>query len=700
MSSIGNNNYQSCINFTSADTNSFKIDPNGQWGDDFPAQNYVVSKGWVKISYNSTTKTITTEQNLAANCAITYHLRGTQTTTAWAEGDLFTPVAGSATNYEICRNFTVGDAKGGPRFKIDPNGAWTDEFPAADVAAAGWTKIIIDGSTKSIVSKVMNLSSNCSGSTSSTASSTTSSAGSSVSSSTSSAADDFRARTTYFMFVDRFANGDTSNDQGLNPKGTLAANAADPQHLKAPLADWKKYWGGDIQGMIDKLDYLQALGITAIWVTPLVDNVNNTGDEGIYHGYQARDFYEVDEHLGNWALVDKLNAEMEKRNMKLVLDIALNHSNNAKAFEFGELLKEGTHITDFLTGKGKWYHDAGTIQDCGAACANDWNDPVAYHNKMLFDLADFNHGVDSNSVADEYLINAALKWMDHGVDAFRIDAIKHIEPNFVNRFTAAVRAKKPDIYVFGEWFDAGVGETGSMQFLSEKRGSDLLDFRLRYILESAISGTNSMKALDAYIASRPGAMSGRETWQPIFLDNHDSERTSVYFQTKSDTTRGPGKGMSKSDSDATQNLGMAMVMTLPGVPVVYYGTEQNTAVFNVNFQPGADPFNREMMPSFNQTTPAFKLISALATLRKDSTAIQSGSYKQLWINDDILVFQRQQGNDCAVIAVNRGPAMSIDVQGLCLANAAYTNKVGTEVVNVASGTGKFNLPQRGTIVLH
>lgn len=717
MTQVSSDTYQSCVNFTATDANSFKIDPSGKWGgDEFPAQNYIVSKGWVKISYNSTTKTLSTEQNLGANCVASYHLRGTQTTPAWAEGDLFTPVAGSATNYEICRNFAAGDADGGPRFKVDPNGAWgVDAYPTADESANGWTKIIINPSAKSIVSKQINLGANCSGSASSAANSSTAASSTNNSSSTSTASDDFRARTTYFMFVDRFANGDASNDLGLNPKGTLAANAADPQHLKAPITDWKKYWGGDIQGIINKLDYLQALGITAIWVTPLVDNVDNTETEGIYHGYQARDFYKVDEHLGDFALVDKLNEEMEKRNMKLILDIALNHSNHIKMGEFGALFKNGTEILKNYDAdtNGVWYHHTGEVADCDdndpkTTCNDEWSNFDKVQNKMLFNLADFNHGKTANSIADNYLIDAAKLWMKHGVDGFRIDAIKHIEPSFVNRFTAAMRAEaaatgKAEPYIFGEWYGAGVNDSQSIDFLKAGRGSELLDFSLRDNIESSIAGNQSMKLLNTHVELRPSVMNGKDNWQATFLDNHDAQRTSVYLQTTSNTNRGIGKNMPKAEADARQNLGMALVMTLPGVPVVYYGSEQNTAVLNLaaeNGQIGSDPFNREMMPVFDQTTPAFKLISALAKLRGESIAIQRGSYKQLWVNDDILVFQRQQGNDCAVIAVNRGPATSIDVQGLCLANAAYTSKVGAEVVNVASGSGKFNLPQRGTIVLH
>lgn len=736
--------YESCQNFVSGDGSGgprFKIDPNGGWGSDaVPSSDYTVAAGWVKITFNATTKAITTSENLSAACGsattssssssatsissssssttsvsssssilsvsssssssssvpgVAFHLRGTHN--AWAEGDLFTTPVGT-NQLSICRNFTAGDTNGGPRFKVDPNGGWgTDAFPAADYAASGWTRIVINTSSYSLVSVTTGLGTDCASGSSSSFSSTSSS---SSSSSSAPVADDFRARTMYFVFIDRFVNGDTSNDNGVNPSATSTLKSAGSQ------SEWKKYWGGDIQGLISKLDYLQDLGVTAIWITPLVDNIN-AGTEGGYHGYWARDFYEVDEHLGDWDLVDELDAEMEARGMKLVLDIAPNHSNQDDQYEFGALYKEGVFITDFATGKGTWYNNNGAIADCGdtdplTVCNGEWDDPWSFRNKSLYNLSDFKHGTTSNSVADQYLIDAALKWMDHGVDAFRIDAIKHIEPSFVNRFSAAVRAKKSDTYIFGEWFSAGAGDSVSMTFLNERRGSELLDFKLRDAIENAIAGNSTMINLSSHIMSRPTVMNGYDDWQAIFLDNHDATRTSVYLQTTGNTNRGTGKGMSKAFADARQNLGMALVMTLPGIPTIYYGTEQNSTWFTANNdgQVGHDPYNREQMPAFSQTTDAFKLISALAELRRNSPAIQRGSYAERWVNSDVLVFQRQEGSDCAVVAVNRGSATTINVPNLCLTDGAYTSKVGTDVVNITSGSGSFNLSQNEVVVLH
>ncbi|WP_346837670.1 alpha-amylase family glycosyl hydrolase [Microbulbifer sp. SAOS-129_SWC] len=684
MQDVGSNTMVADAVVFAAD-GEIKFDRYGDWSENYGLNgalngaNIPVSAGTWDIEFYTDTHDYKITAT-SSSSGTDYHLRGTHN--AWAEGDLLTPVAGT-NQYEACRNFTSGDANGGPRFKVDPNGGWGgDSFPAQDQPASGWTHIVVDGDSNSLVSVTTDLGTDCGAAQ---------------------AGDDFRNRTIYFAFVDRFNNGDTSNDNGNN----AAATSTSKQN--GNISEWKKYWGGDIQGLIDKLDYLQDLGVTAIWVTPLVDNIDNSSSEGAYHGYWGRDFYRVDEHLGDWALVDQLDAAMEARGMKLVLDIALNHSNQDDQYEFGALYKDGVFITDNASDNGTWYHHNGAIADCydsdpATSCPSEWDDPWAYRNKTLFNLTDFNHGTSgSNSAADQYLIDAASKWMSHGVDAFRIDAIKHIEPGFIDRFSAAMRAQNPNVYIFGEWYGAGAGDSNSMTFLNGGHGSELLDFQLRNHIEQAIAGDITMTALDSHIQSRTAAMNGRESWQPIFLDNHDATRTSVYLQTTGPVDNGrTGKGFSQALADARQNLGMALVMTLPGIPTIYYGTEQNSTWFTANGdgQVGHDPYNREPMPSFAETSAAFQEISALAALRAQSPALASGSYTQRWVNGDILVFERQSGSDVVLVAVNRGGSASITVNSLALADGSYTSLVGTDTVNVSGGSAVLNLDANEVIVLH
>ncbi|NQY63736.1 MAG: alpha amylase C-terminal domain-containing protein [Alteromonadaceae bacterium] len=682
MADIGNNTVLA-DDVVITSNGEIKFDRFGDWTENYGVGgqnggNISVAAGTWDIEFYTDSKNwaILPSSTHGSNNGPKYHLRGTFN--GWVEGTLLTQV-GTTTDYEICVQFTGGDANGGPRFKIDKNGAWgSDVFPTEDKSVAlGFSRIVVDGTTDSLKTVEDGLGVNCTAST----------------------ATDFRNRTMYFVFLDRFSNGDTSNDNGNNVNATSSVGGS------GDINEWKKYWGGDIQGLINKLDYLQNLGITAIWVTPLNDNVDNSSNAGAYHGYWGRDFYEVDEHFGNWELVDQLDAAMEARGMKLVLDFAPNHSSQNDKYEFGAVYKEGVFQAN--EANTIWFHQNGAIGDCyddnqETYCGAEWADPWAYRNKTLFNLTDFNHGVDSNTPSDTYLIEAAKKWLAHGVDAFRIDAIKHIEPNFISRFTTEMRNINPDVYIFGEWMDAGASDANSMAFLNEGRGSELLDFNLRDNIENVIADNISMINLNAHIASRAGAMNNQEDWQPIFLDNHDATRTSVYLQTTGIVNRSrQGKGYSQAFANERQNLGMALVMTLPGIPTIYYGTEQNTAEFTANGdgEVGHDPYNREAIPSFSETTTAFKMISSLAALRKNSPAVATGSYQQKWLNNDILVFERKEGSDTVVVAVNKGSATTITVSALGLADGSYTNVLGGDVVSLSGGQATFNLAQNEVIVL-
>lgn len=147
---------------------------------------------------------------------------------------------------------------------------------------------------------------------------------------------------------------------------------------------------------------------------------------------------------------------------------------------------------------------------------------------------------------------------------------------------------------------------------------------------------------------------------------------------------------------------MALVMTLPGIPTIYYGSEQNSTWFAANGdgQVGHDPYNRESMPSFAQSSEAFQLIGTLAQLRSQSPALASGSYTQRWVNGDILVFERQSGSDVVLVAVNRGGSASISVSNLSLSDGSYSSLGSSDTVNVNNGTATLNLDDNEVIVLH
>ena len=510
---------------------------------------------------------------------------------------------------------------------------------------------------------------------------------------------DFRQETIYFVFLDRFSDGDATNNSGNNPL------TYDPNNLK-------KYVGGDIRGLINKLPYLKSLGITAIWITPPVDNADNldvNGGAG-YHGYWGKDFFRVDEHLGTMDDFKELSQLMHspEYNMKLVLDYAPNHSNGNDENEYGALYRDGQYITDYNTDVAagtNWYHHNGGV--------TDWNNWYQVRNHNLFNLSDFNQ---SDAQVYNYLLDGAKFWIDAGVDAIRIDAIKHMDKEFIQQWTGdiynyASTIGRDGFYFFGEWFGASATTTtgidGYAIDYANTSGSALLDFGFRDTLERVLVGRsgNTMQTLNSYLETRSNVFTS-DDWQVVFMDNHDMARISTALRSTA-STFGPGNneaggGQSEAFAKKRVDLGLVATMTVRGIPAIYYGTEHYSANFTTNAfgQVGSDPYNREVMPSFAQDSEAFKIIQALTELRKTSPAIQQGSYSQKWLNDDILVYERKFEDDVVLVALNRGAATSINVSALSLADNYYTSLVGSDGVTVSQSAATLNLDQNEAIVLH
>lgn len=510
---------------------------------------------------------------------------------------------------------------------------------------------------------------------------------------------DFRQETIYFVFLDRFSDGDATNNSGNNPL------TYDPNNLK-------KYVGGDIRGLINKLPYLKSLGITAVWITPPVDNADNVDVNGGagYHGYWGKDFFRVDEHLGTMDDFKELSQLMHspEYNMKLVLDYAPNHSNGNDENEYGALYRDGLYITDYNTDVAagtNWYHNHGGV--------TDWNNWYQVRNHNLFNLSDFNQ---SDAQVYNYLLDGAKFWIDAGVDAIRIDAIKHMDKAFIQKWTGdiynyASTIGRDGFYFFGEWFGASATTTtgidGYAIDYANTSGSALLDFGFRDTLERVLVGRsgNTMQTLNSYLETRSTVFTS-DDWQVVFMDNHDMARISTALRSTA-STFGPGNneaggGLSEAFAKKRVDLGLVATMTVRGIPAIYYGSEHYSANFTTNAfgQVGSDPYNREVMPSFAQDSEAFKIIQALTELRKTSPAIQQGSYSQKWLNDDILVYERKFEDDVVLVALNRGAATSINVSALSLADDYYTSLVGSDGVTVSQSAATLNLDQNEAIVLH
>lgn len=261
------------------------------------------------------------------------------------------------------------------------------------------------------------------------------------------------------------------------------------------------------------------------------------------------------------------------------------------------------------------------------------------HHCLLADLSGYNQ---HDPLLAESLINAGKTWIDNGVDDFRLDAIKFPFPEFVARFTHSMidylnLLGRPAPYIVGEWSHGGVGDPKSLRFANHYAlyATHILDFSLSLALNQFIGGAYeaesqqlSAQVLDQLLHAWVAAFHGRDTWQGTFIDNHDQMRTLVRLQKlgiASDTER-----------QRRMDLATALLLTVRGIPIIFYGDEQYLARYadcdprhpeycevapeDVNAHDD-DPYNRVGMTQWSEETPAFKIIATLAHLRRESPAI-------------------------------------------------------------------------------
>jgi len=461
---------------------------------------------------------------------------------------------------------------------------------------------------------------------------------------------EFRQETIYFIVVDRFNDGDKNNNEGENPE------LYDPQKK-----EWGKYWGGDIEGVIDKLDYLKNLGVTAVWLTPLFEQVEGLFVESAaIHGYWTKDFKRInprfigkDENPSLNATqaeknttFDRLIAELHQRNMKLVLDIVCNHSYPDVEGKKGELYDDGEKVADFNDDKDNWYHHYGGV--------TNWEDEWQVQNCELAGLATFN---ENNSDYRDYIKSAIKQWLDRGVDALRVDTVKHMPIWFWQEFNADIQAYKPDIFIFGEWIYNNANDRSSVEFANNS-GMTVLDFGLCMAIRQALGtcdeqGFNQVQEVLDLDYRYDGA-----TELITFIDNHDMHR----FQT---LNRDP----------EMLHLAIALLMTTRGIPCLFYGTEQylhDDTNGDTNPYGNNDPYNRPMMDSWDTETTLYRNVRLLSGLRRLNPAVSLGSQWQKLVTADIYGYIRRYCDSMIFVLLNRGEATNIESINTELPDGTHT----------------------------
>ena len=497
------------------------------------------------------------------------------------------------------------------------------------------------------------------------------------------AAQDFRDRLpedeiVYFVLPDRFANSDTTNDRGGLPNERLVSGF-DP-------SDKGFFHGGDLAGLTEKLDYIEGLGVTAIWFAPIFKNKPVQGPPGNesagYHGYWVTDFTQVDPHFGSNAEFKAFVEAAHARGMKVYMDIITNHTADVIRYEEGDatdyvyrslgdypysrrLGPDGVPINDGFLGDeirteenfaklvepGYAYTPIVPADERGVKVPGWLNDPIYYHNRgdTTFSGESSRYGdfVGLDDLFTEHprvlsgMIDIYGDWIrQFGIDGFRIDTARHVNPEFWQSFVPAMQAIAkeegiPNFHIFGEVYKDTPDSGYIAQYTRRDGFPAVLDFAFQTAVMQAVSGVASPEVMaqmfDGDVLYEGGEATARTL--PTFLGNHDMGRFSTLVKERL-------PDISQDELLARVMLGHAMLMTLRGSPVIYYGDEQGfvgdgndqaaredmfasaTASYNDNDLLGTQATTAT--ENYDVAHPLYRLISELAALRKAHPALARG----------------------------------------------------------------------------
>ena len=444
----------------------------------------------------------------------------------------------------------------------------------------------------------------------------------------------------YQVVLDRFRNGDPTND---------APVVADSLDARA------NYHGGDLQGLLDVIEsgYFTDLGVNALWLSPVYDNPNRAYRESPaphrlytgYHGYWPVQPRAVDEHLGDLALLRRVVDAAHAQGVRVLLDFVANHVHEDHPYArehpdwFGTLA-----LPDGSLNLRRWDDHRLTT----------WFEPY---------LPSFDY-LAAPAAVDAVTADAVWWLRETGADGFRHDAVKHVPNAFWRALTARLRAELPERFAGDAPGVYQIGETfGSHALVSSYVRPGELDAQFNYNLYDATIATltrgGSLASLAAEVAR------GLEVYGPLHtmgsvVSSHDKTRFLALAEgdiAPGEDDKEPGWGPTppRVDDPASyrrMEMALAIALTTPGVPIVYYGDEVGMTGAN-------DPDNRRPMVWDGLAPEQVALrqsVAGLIALRRDVPALREGTLETLRASDTLWVFRRATPTSEAVVAVNTGAA--------------------------------------------
>ncbi|KXT66687.1 glycoside hydrolase family 13 protein [Streptococcus sp. DD04] len=396
---------------------------------------------------------------------------------------------------------------------------------------------------------------------------------------------DWVAETVWYqIFPERFANGNPE----ISPEGALAWDSS----IKPKTSD---FFGGDLQGIIDHLDYLQDLGITGLYLCPIFESPSN-------HKYDTTDYFEIDRHFGDKETFRKLVEQAHQRGMKVMLDAVFNHIGDQSP-QWQDVLKYGEN-----SAYKDWFH----VREFPVT-----KDKLANPRKLPYHTFAFESYMPKLNTANpqvrDYLLSVATYWIEEfDIDAWRLDVANEVDHQFWRDFRKAVLAKKPDLYILGEVWHTSQPWLNGDEFhavMNYPLSDSIKDYFLR-----------GVKKTSQFIDEINGqSMYYRQQISEVMfnlLDSHDTERILA---------------TAKGDTQLVKST-LACLFLQRGTPCFYYGTE-------LELDGGPDPDCRRVMPweRVSDSNEMLDFMKKLIQLRKDaSDIIQHGKYILEEIKPDVL----------------------------------------------------------------
>ncbi|MEX1143330.1 MAG: glycoside hydrolase family 13 protein [Anaerolineales bacterium] len=395
----------------------------------------------------------------------------------------------------------------------------------------------------------------------------------------------------YQIFPERFSNGDPGND----PPGTMSWDAA-------PTAD--NYLGGDLQGIRDHLPYLEDLGVTALYLTPIFKARLN-------HKYDTSDYFQVDPAFGTEELLRDLVSEAHERNMRIILDAVFNHCGDS-FWAFEDLMSNGVNSPYkdwFFPTSLPVQQNPANYQTCGGA---------TFLPKLNV----------SNPQVRAHLMKAAVHWLrETGIDGWRLDVPWKVPLEFWREVRKAVKATSPEAYIVAEaWRD-------TTYWLGDDPACDgVMNYPLRdYLLDYCVRDAMDAEDIDFFIHRQLAQHGVAAPYLLTLLGSHDTPRLLT---------------MCKGDA-ARAILAVAMQFTLVGTPMIYYGDE-------VGMEGREDPDNRRGMlwDSNTWNSAIYQAHRLLAQARRQHPALSAGGFETLLTFNGVYAYRRSTPGDQVVVVIN------------------------------------------------